>query len=360
MTGALQRYLCNVPTLSLLLTLLASPLWAQPETLRIATFNTELSRKGTGLLLRDITRGEDPQLTAVIAVIAEAQPDILVLQGIDWDHQNLALGALEHQLAQVGSAYPYLFSRQPNAGLATDLDLDGDGHLGGAGDSQGYGDYTGRGGMAVLSRYPLIAEDLTDLTPLLWRDLPSAALPQHPDGSPFPSEQAQAIQRLSSTAHWVLPVAVGEHQRLTLLCFQATPPLFDGEEDRNGLRNADEIRLWQVFLDGQLTTGAAAPPTKGFIIAGGSNLDPEKGHGRRASIASLLQDPRLQDPRPQSPEGGTDTVDWGEMRRMRVDYLLPSKDWQVTGAGVVWPDRATSPAATASCHRLVWVDLLLN
>ncbi len=27
-----------------------------------------------------------------------------------------------------------------------------------------------------------------------------------------------------------------------------TPPVFDGPEDRNGARNADEIRLWQEYL----------------------------------------------------------------------------------------------------------------
>nr|WP_254054881.1 endonuclease/exonuclease/phosphatase family protein [Pseudophaeobacter sp. EL27] len=349
-----------MPGLSLLFVLYGSALWSQTETLRIATFNTELSRKGPGLLLRDIERGGDEQIAAVVAVIAETQPDILLLQGVDWDHNNLALKALERKLAQAGSPYPHLFASQPNAGLATDLDLDGDGRLGGPGDSQGYGDYTGRGGMAVLSRYPLRVEEMIDLTPLVWRDIPGATLPKHPDGSPFPSEQAQAIQRLSSTVHWVLPVALGKGQRLTLLCFQAAPPLFDGIEDRNGLRNADEIRLWQVFLDGQLATQNALPPTNGFVIAGGANLDPDKGDGHRESIAQLLKDPRMQDPRPKSPQAGTETVDWGEGRHMRVDYLLPSAELQVAGAAVVWPDSASSPAASASRHRLVWVDLILD
>ncbi|MEC9313216.1 MAG: endonuclease/exonuclease/phosphatase family protein, partial [Pseudomonadota bacterium] len=46
---------------------------AQADTVRIATFNTELSRKGPGLLLRDIERGEDPQIAAVIDVILAAK-----------------------------------------------------------------------------------------------------------------------------------------------------------------------------------------------------------------------------------------------------------------------------------------------
>ena len=360
MFWAMWRYLSILPYLTLLIPLVALPRLPQAETLRIATFNTELSRKGPGLLLRDIERGEDTQIAAVIAVIAEANPDILLLQGIDWDNNNQALKALTQRLAQAGSPYPHLFASQPNAGLATELDLDGDGRLGGPGDSQGYGDYTGRAGLAVLSRSPLVLDEMQDLSALLWREIPGATLPQHPDGSPFPSPQAQAIQRLSSTAHWVLPIMLANGQRLTLLCFQAAPPLFDGAEDRNGQRNADEIRLWQVFLDGLLPVELAPPPTRRFVIVGGANLDPNQGDGRRDSIAQLLQDRRLQDPLPYSAQANTATVDWGEGRRMRVDYLLPSQDWQVAAAGVVWPESDSSPAAHASRHRLVWVDLVLD
>ena len=70
----------------------------------------------------------------------------------------------------------------------------------------------------------------------------------HPDGQPFPSDAAQAAQRLSSTGHWVVPVSIKD-TLFTVLTFQAGPPVFDGPEDRNGLRNRDEIRFWQVFLD---------------------------------------------------------------------------------------------------------------
>ena len=362
--SVLRFLLLLLPLLSPL-TLLATPQTGPapgpaPGSLRIATFNTELSRPGPGLLLRDINRGEDAQIAAVVTVIAATRPDILALQGIDWDYDNLALKALEQRLAAAGAPYPHLFAQQPNSGLATPLDLDGDQRRGGAGDSQGYGNYTGRGGIAVLSRYPIRTEEIRDLTPLLWRDIPGATLPRHPDGSAFPSPQAQAIQRLSSTAHWALPIALDAQTRLTLLSFQATPPLFDGPEDRNGLRNADEIRLWQRFLDGQLPDTLGPPPTQTFVLAGGANLDPDTGDGNRAAIATLLQDPRLQDPRPASSQAGTKTVDWGDGRRMRVDYLLPSRDWQVTGAGVVWPDDTVSAAATASRHRLVWVDISLD
>ena len=58
----------------------------------------------------------------------------------------------------------------------------------------------------------------------------------------------------------------------------------------------------------------------------------------------------------------TDTADWDDPTpgNLRADYALPSADWTIIGSGVLWPD-PTDPlaetVATASRHRLVWVDL---
>ena len=90
---------------------------AAADPVRIATYHTELSRKGPGLLLRDIDRGEDAQVAAVIAVIAEVQPDILVLQGVDYDYELMALRALRTRLEEAGILYPYIFARAPNIGV---------------------------------------------------------------------------------------------------------------------------------------------------------------------------------------------------------------------------------------------------
>ncbi|MEW2912287.1 endonuclease/exonuclease/phosphatase family protein [Leisingera sp. JC11] len=340
----------------LLMILAAGAGWA--ETLRIATFNTELSRDGPGLLLRDIIRDGDPQVTAVVQVIAAAQPDVLALQGIDWDYEGQALAALSARLADHGLDYPYRVALQPNSGLPppAPLDMDGNGKAGEPRDNQGYGRFRGQGGIALLSRLSVDHDGIRDFSALLWKDLAGALLPQHPDGSPFPSAEAQAAQRLSATAHWLVPLLLPDGSRLNVMTFHATPPLFDGPEDRNGRRNHDEIRLWQLLLDGVF--GAAPEPP--FVIAGDANLDPERGEGRSEAIRSLLADPRLQDPLPQNPEAGTATVEWQSADRMRVDYVLPSAGLTVTGRGVAWPDGPDAPAATASRHRLVWVDLLLD
>ena len=67
---------------------------ASADTLRIATYNTELQRDGPGLFLRDLARGEDEQINAVVAVIAAANADVLALQGIDYDLTGEALRRL--------------------------------------------------------------------------------------------------------------------------------------------------------------------------------------------------------------------------------------------------------------------------
>jgi Endonuclease/Exonuclease/phosphatase family len=357
--------------LFLILLPFAASAQAQDGTLRIASFNVGLQRDGPGLLLRDIRRGDDPQIAAVADVIARVAPDILALQGFDWDYDGTALAAFAGLLRDAGADYPYRFALRPNSGIATDLDLDGDGRLGGAGDAQGYGSFSGRGGLAILSRYPIQGGAVQDLSRMLWRDLPGALLPQYPDGTAFPSPRALDIQRLSSTGHWVVPVSLPDGRRLTLLTFQAGPPVFDGPEDRNGKRNHDEIALWRAYLD-----GAFGPTPDGrFVLLGGANLDPFDSDGRRKAIRALLDDPRLQDVRPQSSgaalaadqghsgANALDTVDWPKVGRLRVDYVLPSRDWRVMDAGVFWPapgGAGRDSALAASRHRLVWVDLALD
>lgn len=323
------------------------------EALRIATYDTELGQKGPGVLISKIL-GDDETVAAVVAVITEARPDVLLLNGFDWDAGNHALSALAARLADAGLDLRYQFAAMPNSGLESGLDLDGNGKLGEARDSQGYGNFTGAGGMAVLSRLPVAA--VTDFSEMLWRDLPGALLPSYPDGAPFPSGAAQAVQRLSSTGHWAVTLEA-ESGPLGLLTFRAGPPVFDGPEDRNGRRNHDEIVFWRHWMDGAF----GAVPER-FVIAGNANLDPVDSDGRREAIAGLLGDPRLLDTVPAGAKG-TDTVDWGEIGQYRVDYVLPSRGLRVVGAGVHWPEPGTpehEAAITASRHRMVWVDLELE
>ncbi|NNL35135.1 MAG: endonuclease/exonuclease/phosphatase family protein [Silicimonas sp.] len=346
----------------ILLALAAFPAHAV-ESLRVAFYHTELSRDGPGLLLRDILTGEDEQVLAVVRVVRHADPDVLVLGGIDWDLRAHALAAL----ADAIGGYPHRFAARPNGGVPSGADLDGDGRADGPGDDFGYAGFAGQKGLAVLSRLPIAAPDARDFSELLWRDLHGALI------ADLVAEQA----RLSTTAHWDVPVVLSDGGRLNLLIWHATPPVFDGPTDRNGRRNHDEAAFWLRYLD-----GAFGPPPQSFVLLGAANLDPADSEGRPEALLQLLSDNRLQDVRPASAGGAAasesdggvnrrhrgaaalDTVNWpdedGWPGNLRVDYVLPSASLNVIGAGVLWPPPEASlgrDAEIASRHRLVWVDI---
>lgn len=279
-------------------------------------------------------------------------PDILLLQGIDYDADGHALAALADLLAEAGAAYPHRFALRPNTGRPTGLDLDGNGRLGEARDAQGYGRFNGADGMAVLSRFP-IGPDVVDHSAFLWRDLPGG------HATDLLARDVLGVQRLASVAAWVVPVEV-EGQVLRLLTTHATPPVFDGPEDRNGRRNEDELRFWQW----QIESGAVEPP---FALIGVFNADPVRGDARRDTLLTMLDHPALQDPAPTSAGGDTATADFPDPDpgNLRASYILPSADLTVQGSGVFWPapDRpgreilGGSGGNGASRHRLVWLDI---
>ncbi|MFK7940353.1 MAG: endonuclease/exonuclease/phosphatase family protein [Roseovarius sp.] len=343
----------------------------QADTLRIATYHTELTRDGPGLLVRDIAKGKDAQLLAMRQVVAEVAPDILLLQGVDYDHGLAGLTALQGWLAEGGVFYPHVFAAAPNSGLPTGYDMDADGRLGEPEDAHGYGSFFGQSGMALLSKHPIDTDAIRDFSPALWVDVPDPLLPVHADGTPFPSAQAQAALRLATVGQWMVPVRV-DKTTVSVLAFHAGPPVFDGPEDRNGKRNHDELVFWQHYLDGVF---GPAPKAR-FVLLGAANLDPVDGEGYHQAITGLLNDPRLQDPAPRRPNGELadspgqsgdpefDTVAWPvpDPGHRRADYVLPSADWQVVDAGVYWPkpqDPKADVVAEASRHRMVWVDLML-
>tara|TARA_R110002051_G_scaffold137753_2_gene210265 strand:- start:18025 stop:18384 length:360 start_codon:yes stop_codon:yes gene_type:complete len=113
-------------------------------------------------------------------------------------------------------------------------------------------------------------------------------------------------------------------------------------------------------------------------VIGNANLDPFDGEGLSAAMAQFLINPAIQDPMPQSRGAAgfadaaqvgpaqNDTASWPQdgPGNLRVSYVLPSADWQVTGAGVFWPEPDDPLAAllgtdglAAGPHHLVWVDV---
>ena len=312
---------------------------AQAEALRIATFNAELTRKGPGILLRDILRGKDEQVDAFIMLMGDVRPDIIALQGIDYDLRQTTLKALIEALSDADLSYSHSFTSAPNAGQSSGLDLNGNGTLGDADDAHGFGRYSGMGDMAVLSRFPIDEYAVEDFTPMLWRDLSGHIYPMV-DSAPFGGEDVFAAHRLSSRGHWVVPIQTPDHGVLRLMTFHATPPIYDGDEDRNGRRNHDEVAFWLDYFDYDINP-------QPFILAGTANIDPKRGSGRRKAIKTLLASPFLQNPFDDSP-----TADFRDSLPgdLRVDYLMPSTDWKVVANGMV-------SAPKASRHSLLWVDV---
>jgi len=331
------------------------------------------------LLVRDLAGRKDAQISAVVAIVARIQPDILLLNDFDYDYGGVALDLMAGLLAQAGVDFPYLLALPPNAGLQSGVDLDGDGQVGGAGDAQGYGGFYGRQSMAILSRYPFDAQQTRDFSTLLWKDFPDNSI-----GNDWPSGILK-VQRLSYKGHWDVPVNLPDGRRLHVLAAHASPPVFDDARNINGARNRDEIRFWRLYLNGVALGGYGPRTDEPFVILGDLNADVADGEGDHRAIKALISHPLVRDARPasrgaviaaQAQGGGNlrqlspaalDTVDWDERRtpgNMRVDYVLPSADLKVTSAGVFWPapdedgfELIGSSGDVASHHRLVWVDI---
>lgn len=291
-------------------------------------------------MLRDLVTG-DEQAEAALAIVADAGADILLLLDVDWDYEGRGLAALVAQLGDRGLSYPYAVALRPNSGVPSGIDLDGDGDTYGPRDAMGYGWFTGDSGLALLSNRPLGPP--RDHSDVLWSSRSDAVrvLP----------EMARDVVPLATTAQWTVPVTIGTTE-ITLVTMAAGTPVFDGVEDRNGLRNRDEIGFVA-----DLASEADLP-----LVLGRANLDPERGDGIRDAIDALLAHPGLQDPKPAAPDGGRETAMWDSVGPMRVDYVLPPRALTVTGAGISRPgpdDPLAAAAAEAGTGRLVWVDLVV-
>ncbi len=336
--------------------------------------------------------GKDAQVLAVVAIIQRVRPDILLLNEFDADFTNLALDAFRRELddGEGAISYPYFYAPIGNEGVPSRLDLDGDGSPDEWADAFGFGRFPGSEGMALLSRFPIDLQAARSFSSLQWRDMTDAVLPVNADGSPFLTPEARAEFRLSSKSHWDVPVVLPNGQRINILAAHPTPPVFDGVENLNGLRNDAEIGFWVSYLDGAAfmdDVGRQAAFSGGdFVLLGDLNNDPNDGEGSKRGIHALLTHPLVNDPMQASTGaeaasvryGGAnatqagnpaqDTVEWdADIGNMRVDYALPSASLTVTGSGVFWPapdepdgEMIAEGRSGASNHRIVWVDVKID
>lgn len=372
------------------------------EHARFATFNASLNRSSEGALVADLAGGGNAQARAVAEVVQRTAPDVLLVNEFDFVAGGEAAELFRDEYLAVSqngapaAHYPYYFVAPSNTGVPSGHDLDNNGTVGGGNDAFGFGEFPGQYGMVVYSKHPIRARAVRTFQEFRWADMPGARLPDDP-ATPEPadwySDEELADVRLSSKSHWDVPVRIGR-RTVHFLVSHPTPPTFDGPEDRNGLRNADEIRFWADYVSGR--RGAryvyddrgrhgGLRPGADFVIAGDLNSDPHDGDSVDGAAQQLLDHPLVDSlPTPASSgaeeaavlQGGANTTHTGPARfdtadfadgapgNLRVDYVLPGGGAEGLGSGVFWPVAAdplsrltgTYPFPTSD-HRLVWVDV---
>ena len=312
--------------------------------LRVATFNVGLGRDGPGLLLKDIL-DQDEDILAIAKIIETVAPDIILLTGFDNDYTTLALTRFN---ALEGLGYEFIFAPLGNAGLDSGLDLNDNGQLGDWNDAWGFGRFEGSEGMALLSRYPIVGSRRFDQ--LKWHDF--GAPPRAPDGTNFFDHWLEL--RLASHSLWDVEI-LAPFGPLHIVAAHPTPPVFDGEEDANGMRNAAETHVLNRYLAGEAFTDdagtTAALPDRPVILLADLNADPTRGDSQKQALQSLLNHPRLQ------ATNTLDTANWETTGPLRVDYALPDARLTLLGSGVFWPESNALIEAAQTRHRLVWVDV---
>jgi hypothetical protein len=351
-----------------------------------------------------------PQPDTIAEIIQRTWPDVLLINEFDYDEEGEAAQLFQDNylsISQNGADpidYPYRFVAPSNTGIPSGFDLDNDDAVGGPNDAFGFGYFPGQYGMAVFSRFPIDLAGVRTFQLFLWKDMPGALLPDDldtPEPADWYSPEELDVFRLSSKSHWDVPVLIGR-KTVHLLASHPTPPVFDGLEDRNGLRNHDEIRFWADYVipsrsryiyDDQGRRGGLRPGGM-FVIAGDQNADPLDGDSVAGAIQQLLRHPLVNTRVTPSSEGGPeqaalqgdantlhvgdpafDTADFadaygpppdygGASGNLRADYVLPRKNLRIVDAAVFWPTSGDPLFRLvgvypfpSSDHRLVWVDV---
>ncbi len=374
------------------------------QSLKVATFNVSMEAtnyKALGMtpsnkvLQHVLSTGENRQVKNVAEIIQRVNPDVLMLnefdyiadksKGVDAFVKNY-LNVSQH--GQLPVDYPYTYIATVNTGEPTEFDLDNNGEAASfGGDAYGYGLYPGQYGMALLSKYPIDIDNIRTFQYFKWRDMPNAQRPSIPQDKSDTNKPVYWYNdaewnafRLSSKSHWDIPVLVGD-KTVHVLAMHPTPPNFDGEEDRNGTRNADEIRLMADYLsphkgeyiyDDKQEKVSLGNNTR-FVLVGDFNAADIGSKHRPDVIEQLTDNPLVNNtliPTSAGAAGASDeayskrfTAYWGA----RADYVLPSRyGFDVKNAGVFWPAKTSElyrlikDRQASSDHRLVWVELSIK
>jgi hypothetical protein len=386
---------------------------------RFATFNASLNRSNAGHLVSDLSNPgagtvRVQQASNVAEVIQRAAPDVVLINEFDFYPNGQAAELFRDNFLAVSqhgapaADYPYYFVAPSNTGIPSGFDLNNNGVVSGPDDALGFGFFPGQFGMVVYSKFPIDRANARTFQNFLWKDMPGARLPKTTQGADWYSPEELAVFRLSSKSHWDVPIQIGR-KTVHFLTSHPTPPVFDGTEDRNGTRNADEIRFWADYVtpgrggyiyDDEGGRGGLHPSAL-FVIAGDQNSDPFDGDslrvdGKPVAIQQLLENPRINANDAPTSAGGPeaelqggvnighlgdpafDTADFSDFGptaagNLRADYVLPRRNIRIADSAVFWPLRADPlfpltgvfdlvnwgavGGFPTSDHRLVWADL---
>ena len=391
---------------------------------RFSQFNASLNRNTQGQLVTDLSTPNNAQAKAVAEIIQRNNPDVLLINEFDYVAANPLqpvqllqqnyLGVSQNGAAPVN--YQYAYIAPSNTGISSGFDLNNNGATvttvgttGYGDDSFGFGNFPGQFGMLLLSKYEIDTANIRTFQNFLWKDMPNNLLTNDPtvdnpntavneNLNGFYSPEEIAVLRLSSKSHWDVPVKING-ETVHLLVSHPTPPTFDGTEDRNGKRNADEIRFWSDYItpdkgsyiyDDKGKTGGIANGSS-FVIMGDQNADPRDGDSFNNAIRQLLLNPNINTNSTPASLGGVqqaalqgnannnhkgnpafDTADFADTApgNLRTDYVLPSTDLQITNSAVYWPvnsdpnfplvgtfNSALPGGFPSSDHRLVYADV---
>lgn len=332
---------------------------------------------------RQVEQLSDLRLARVAAIIQHLRPDVLLLNEVAYESDaeagaNVAHNFVKHYLGMpMGDgleAIEYqVFVAPSNTGMPSGFDLNNDGTVGAPGQGRDYGDdclgwgtFPGQYAMALLVRpgIEIDRDNVRTFREFLWKDLPGASLPIDPaSGEPWYSDEELDVLPLSSKSHWDVPLVLPSGQRVHMLCSHPTPPVFDGDEDRNGKRNHDEIKFWSLYVNGFFAptddAGNAEPFDADalFVIAGDLNADPERGDTfNNPAKRFLMDDPSMaSEPVPTSaqpvPRARPETT---SSFGLRTDYALPKADprWEIARAAV-WRGPADSPTGDGGLPRVI-------
>ncbi len=347
--------------------------------------------------------------------------------------QSLKGGDSKEEMQKPIDYFQYKRAYKTNTGLQSGFDLDNDGVCDGKDpdDAYGFGYYHGHYQFALMSKYEIDDANTRTFQNFLWKDFGGKDQFKSPktltfdqakkDGARPIKQPHDAVSkkdvmpgedwynaeewnkfRLSSKNHCDVPVKVNG-ETIHLLISHPVPPAFETNAHSNVLRNQYETQFWLEYVksegndwiyDDKGGKGGIGDSKAKYIFMGDLNCDPylrNKGEDANKGVAAFtnaeispfsqefFKDGKLA---PKSTGAAGEPVKYDHkypdqrtaVFGRRVDYVLPSKNIDVTSSGCYWKTRDEDGGKlfydnrlgkfgdskeVSSDHRMVWIDINL-